>query len=304
MPGSFVKLLSNFCMVGPMSEGALLRIGELSRRSGVTPELLRAWERRYGLLRPTRSEGGLRLYSPDDLERVRSMQRHLAAGLAAAEAAALAAEPAAHADETVFSAESARAELERALDVFDESRANVTLDEILSAASLDKVLSDVVLPFLHRLGERWRSGEVSVAQEHFASAFLRARLFALARGWDRGLGPRVLLACAPGERHELGLVAFGLALRARGFRVFYLGADTPIESVASAAGAVAPDAVVVSAVRAERLRGSADELRELARTNRVYLGGAGAATAAIDAADVLPADVVAAADMLAERASR
>ena len=77
-----------------MNETGLLRIGELSRRSGVSPELLRAWERRYGLLRPTRSSGGLRLYSPDDLERVRSMQRHLASGLAAAEASALASEPA------------------------------------------------------------------------------------------------------------------------------------------------------------------------------------------------------------------
>nr|MDQ3821666.1 MerR family transcriptional regulator [Actinomycetota bacterium] len=69
-----------------MSEGGQLRIGELSRRSGVSPELLRAWERRYSLLRPTRSRGGLRLYSPDDLERVRAMRVHLAEGLGAAEA--------------------------------------------------------------------------------------------------------------------------------------------------------------------------------------------------------------------------
>ena len=71
----------------------MLRIGELSKRSGVSPELLRAWERRYGLLEPTRSAGGLRLYSLDDLERVRLMQGHLAGGLAAAEAAALASSP-------------------------------------------------------------------------------------------------------------------------------------------------------------------------------------------------------------------
>src|ERR1051326_51442 len=73
-----------------MGPNELLRIGELSKRSGVSPELLRAWERRYGLLRPQRSPGGLRLYAPEDLERVRAMQRHLADGLAAAEAAALA----------------------------------------------------------------------------------------------------------------------------------------------------------------------------------------------------------------------
>ena len=73
-----------------MTEAGTLRIGELSRRSGVSPELLRAWERRYGLLEPTRSPGGLRLYTPDDLTRVQAMQQHLAEGLAAAEAAALA----------------------------------------------------------------------------------------------------------------------------------------------------------------------------------------------------------------------
>ena len=73
-------------------EAGLLRIGELSRRTGVSPELLRAWERRYGLLRPVRSQGGLRLYRPRDLERVLRMQQHLADGLAAAEAAGLVAE--------------------------------------------------------------------------------------------------------------------------------------------------------------------------------------------------------------------
>ena len=73
-----------------MASGPLLRIGELSKRTGVSAELLRAWERRYGLLRPTRSSGGLRLYTSADVERVRLMQQHLAGGLAAAEAAAAA----------------------------------------------------------------------------------------------------------------------------------------------------------------------------------------------------------------------
>src|SRR5512144_1546124 len=73
-----------------MTDNGALRIGELSKRTGVTPALLRAWERRYGLVRPTRSPGGLRLYSPADVERVRLMQQHLTEGLAAAEAASLA----------------------------------------------------------------------------------------------------------------------------------------------------------------------------------------------------------------------
>jgi DNA-binding transcriptional MerR regulator len=215
-------------------EPGLLRIGELSRRSGVSPELLRAWERRYQLLHPARSQGGLRLYSPEDLERVRLMQQHLARGLAAAEAAALATEqPAAAGAETLLAG--AKDELADALAAFDEPRADAVLDSLLATATIDAVLARVVVPYLHELGERWQRGDVSIAQEHVASAVLRGRLLGLARGWGRGLGPRIVLACAPGEQHDLGLIAFGLALRGRGWRVVYLGADTPITSVADAA---------------------------------------------------------------------
>jgi methanogenic corrinoid protein MtbC1 len=92
----------------------------------------------------------------------------------------------------------------------------------------------------------------------------------------------VLLACAPGEQHDLGLICFGLALRERGWRVGYLGADTPIDSVASAALAFAPEFVVLSAVTAERFRAKANELRELAKNTRLCLGGAGAAGVGAD----------------------
>jgi MerR family transcriptional regulator, light-induced transcriptional regulator len=256
----------------------LLRIGELSRRSGVSPELLRAWERRYSLLEPTRSAGGLRLYSAADLDRVRVMRQHLAEGLAAAEAAALAAEAEPRADQeaVAFSPAAARRDLDASLSGFDEARAHAVLDELLSTATLDSILSDVLIPFLRELGRRWERGEITVAQEHFASSVLRGRLLGLARGWDRGIGPRVLLSCAPGERHDLGLIAFGLALRARGFRILYLGADTPIESVAQTARAARPHVVVVSAVSAELFKEIAGALRELAAEYPLYLGGAGA----------------------------
>jgi methanogenic corrinoid protein MtbC1 len=96
----------------------------------------------------------------------------------------------------------------------------------------------------------------------------------------------VLLACAPEEQHELGLICFGLALRERGWRIGYLGADTPIESVASAALAFAPEFVVLSAVTAERFRAKANELRELAKATRLCLGGVGAAGVEADAVEL------------------
>jgi len=169
-----------------------------------------------------------------------------------------------------------RHDLGAALESFDEAYAQAVLDSLLSMTTLDIVIAEVVLPYLHELGERWERGEVSVAQEHFASAVLRGRLLGLARGWGRGFGPRALLACLPGEQHDLGLIAFGLALRARGWRIAYLGGDMPIESVSGAAHAVDPAFVVLSAVDPESFRRFSAELRALAREHRTCIGGAGA----------------------------
>jgi DNA-binding transcriptional MerR regulator/methylmalonyl-CoA mutase cobalamin-binding subunit len=257
----------------------LLRIGELSRRSGVSPELLRAWERRYQLLQPARSEGGLRLYSLDDVERVRLMQHHLARGLAAAEAAALASEQPVEAPGGPALLVQAKDELADALAAFDEPRAHAVVDSLLATATIDTVLASILVPYLHELGERWERGHATIAQEHFATAVLRGRLLGLARGWGQGLGPRIVLACAPGEQHDLGLIAFGLALRGRGWRIVYLGADTPLTSVADAAHASDAAFAVVSAVAPKRFRAHRDELRALARKHRLCLAGGGASRA-------------------------
>jgi DNA-binding transcriptional MerR regulator len=258
-----------------MSSDGMLRIGELSKRSGVSPELLRAWERRYGLLRPTRSAGGLRLYSPADVERVRVMRQHLAEGLAAAEAAALALRTGTGAA-AALSPMAVREDLAAALDRFDEAQAQAILDRLLAAATIDTLLSEVVMPYLHELGERWESGEASVAQEHFASGVLRGRLLGLARGWGLGVGPAAVLACLPGEQHDLGLIAFGLALRSRGWRIFYLGPDAPIETVEQASDELQPSLVVLHAVTPERVQPAVEQMRALAAHHRVALGGAAA----------------------------
>ena len=283
---------------------ASLRIGELSRRSGVSPHVLRAWERRYGLLRPVRSSGGLRLYSLDDLERVQRMRGHLAEGIAAAEAAALVSgtrsrdEPAPPA----VAPESARRELGAALESFDEPRAHRVFDELLAATTVDVLLRDVVLPYLHELGDRWQRGEASVAQEHFASNVLRGRLLGLGRDWGRGIGPRALLACLPGEQHDLGLIAFGLALRSRGWRITYLGADTPLETLESAAEALEPDLVAVSAVAADRVDVLGQSLRRLAERHTVVLGGGGACDAPAEwGVTVMNVDPVSAAEQISTR---
>ena len=261
-------------MLAMANTGEVLRIGELSKRAGVSPELLRAWERRYGLLRPARSAGGLRLYSPADVERVALMQQHLAEGMAAAEAASLAVRDAVEeeAARTALRPAAIRDELAAALDAFDEPRAQAILDR----ATVETLLAEVVVPYLQELGERWKRGEASVAQEHFASSVLRGRLLGLARGWGLGLGPVAVLACLPGEQHDLGLIAFGLALRSRGWRIVYLGPDSPIDTVADVSRRLEPSLVVLNAVSRERVRPVVPQLRALARRHTVALGGAAA----------------------------
>lgn len=279
-----------------------LRIGELSRRAGISPELLRAWERRYGLLSPIRTPGGFRLYSAADEQRIRRMQAHLGEGLSAAEAARLAsaaAEPVVGAPRLDLEPDGST--LAEALDRLDEGAAQAEFDRLLAAYTLETLLASITLPYLRALGARWETGEATVGQEHFASNLLRGRLLGLARGWDLGGGPRALLACAPGELHDLPLIAFGLLLRARGFRIAFLGPDTPVESLAEVAERLRPDVVVVSATMRENLRPHVASLATLAGDHRLAIGGAGATAklAVAAGAELLDDDPVVAATAMA-----
>lgn len=258
-----------------------MRIGELSRRVGVSVERLRAWERRYRLLTPRRTHGNQRLYSAVDETRVRLMLRHLATGMPARQAAEevsaarltvrLGGGEAIAPDEVRRAHEELHADLGR----FDETSAQRVLERLFLAYTRLTVIRDVVLPYLRDVGDRWAAGHMSVAQEHFASAFLHARLLAMARGWDRGLGPRVLLACAPGEQHTFGPICFGIAMHRLGWRITYLGADTPVEMVADAAAQTVPELIVISAAMPERLADGGSAIADLGRAWPVAIAGAG-----------------------------
>lgn len=259
------------------------RIGQLATRTGVPPERLRKWESRYALLEPERSRGGFRIYSLDDEQRVRLMERHLGRGYSASEAAELAKEgvvspsPARLAPalpEQVV--ERARRLLGKAVDDFDEGVAQRALDDLFGAFTVEAVLRDTLLRFLRELGEAWARGEATPGQEHFASTIIEARLMSLTRGWGTGTGPRALLACPAGERHTLGLLAFGIVLSRRGWRITYLGADTPTSSVQHAAKKTSPTVTVLAASRQLWFSREASGLSELAASRRLCIAGAGA----------------------------
>src|SRR3954469_9186039 len=190
---------------------ARVRIGELSDRVGESPTLLRAWERRYGLLSPVRTAGGFRLYGAEDERRVRAMQALLATGVSARQAAeaVLSAPaggvPAPRAPPSTDSGggiESQRSRLAQTLGRFDDAGAHAVLDRLLAELGAQTVISEVIVPYLVALGDRWADGTATIAEEHFPTSLIRGRLLGLARGWDGGSGPRALLACPSGELHE------------------------------------------------------------------------------------------------------
>ncbi len=254
----------------------LFRIGEVSRRTGVSVELLRAWEARYRLLRPQRTVGGFRLYSDLDAARVQRMRSLLGSGLSAAQAArGVLQEEAAGTRATTLPVGLVE-ELDHALLEFDEPGAHSTLDRLFSSVVQETALEDAILPELRSIGDRWAAGTVTVAQEHFASTLIRGRLLALARGWDRGRGNRAVLACVPGELHDIGLICFGLVLRREGWRILYLGQDTPLETAASAIKRSRATVFVATSVERHRFTAVADDLANLGRRVTVAIGGAGA----------------------------
>ena len=256
----------------------MIRIGELSRRSGVSVELLRAWESRYDLVEPQRTTGGFRLYSDRDESRVRRMRALLSQGRSAAQAARDVLREEEGAGRTTIVPAGLVATIDEALLAFDEPAAHDALDRLFSTVHVEAALEDAILPELRSIGDRWANGAVSVAQEHFSSTLVRGRLLALARGWDRGRGRRAVLACLPGELHDIGLIAFGIILHRQGWRILYLGQDTPIETSAATAKRTRADALVLIAVEARRFRAVADLVLDLPRGTTVAIGGAGATT--------------------------
>lgn len=205
-----------------MSSG--LNIAALSRRTGVAPDTLRKWEQRYGILRPTRTDGGQRRYSEHDVDRVLWLKARLAEGYRIGEAAGLLGS---ESSETATTPQALVRLIFQATQRSDASAVNRLLDHAF-AGDIADACTHIVTPLLVEVGEAWHQGRMSIAQEHLVTAAVRARLerkLAEARAAVHG---RAVLACAPGERHELGLLMLAVMLRADGWDVAYLGPDMPV----------------------------------------------------------------------------
>lgn len=196
-------------------------------------------------------------------------------------------------------------ELWAAIDAYDGEAAEAALLTMTADLSLGDVVLRVVLPFLDQLGVRWEDGTLSVTHEHFASNLMRRQLWTLtaqpsAEVWTAD-GPVVLLACPPGERHDLVLLCFALLLGETGARARFFGGDTPMSSIMAAARKAEADAVVLAATRGTALTAHASSVARLSLEHQVFIAGRGASQEVAESmrAHLLPHDPVAAVGFLA-----
>jgi DNA-binding transcriptional MerR regulator/methylmalonyl-CoA mutase cobalamin-binding subunit len=234
----------------------MYRIREAAARTGLTVPVLRAWERRYGVVAPLRTAGGYRVYDEAALGRLRSMRRLVDVGWSPSAAAAAiisgTGPPAGvPTDSTAERQEDPLVEqFVDAAAALDSPRIEAVLDEMFAGGTYERVMEDHVIPSLRALGDAWAAGRVPVAGEHVASNAALRRLAASfqASGPGRDQGRPVLVGMPPGARHELGALMFATALRRAGLSVVYLGADLPLDDWIAAVERTHARAVVIGAV--------------------------------------------------------
>lgn len=292
-------------------------IKEASSRSGVPVASLRAWERRYGVVRPRRTESGYRLYDDAAISALSAMRRLVDDGWSPATAAAAisSGEVAVDTRPTAEHVEVAQPvelpegeplvqELLDAASCVDVASIESVLDRAFGLGSFETVAELWLMPALRELGEAWARGDVDVAGEHAASYAVMRRLsqaFSAASSVTRG--PRVVVGLPSGSHHELGALAFATAARRRGLAVVYVGADLPVASWRRAVHAFPTRAVVLAVPTAEDRPRAAETARELLASAPGILVAAGGSHADDLAPNVfrLPASIAEAARMIDER---
>ncbi len=249
------------------SQIPLYNIKAVEQATGVAASTLRVWERRYGVPTPNRNDTGYRLYSERDIATVTWLKSQLDDGLSISQAVARLEALTEAGDEpsvTLGAGQTALPEqglrslpvlqdaLVSALLDFQASRADDVVAEALALYPLETVVLSLVQPTLVEIGEGWHRGEVSIAQEHFASAHLRQKVGSLFnQALHNGRAPTILCACARGELHEIGLLTVALFLRRRGYNVVYLGPNVPEDELLQTVGRLQPALVCVSASTTE-----------------------------------------------------
>jgi methanogenic corrinoid protein MtbC1 len=250
-----------------------LNIAALTQRTGVPSDTIRKWEQRYGVLHPTRTAGGQRRYSELDVARVEWLKERIHEGYRIGEAAALLGAG----DLVARNVEELRNGIVEATIANDLEALGRLVDQALALSTLDESFLQVLTPALVEVGERWASGAVSVAQEHLASSTVRAALQTLLSDQRADVRGTAVLACAPGERHEIGLLMLAVMLRSDGWQVAYLGADTPCGDAVALADELNATALCFSATSKQNAQAVDQALASAAppESLTVVVGGRG-----------------------------
>lgn len=257
----------------------------VAQQLGLTPGTLRAWEQRYGVVHPTRTDSGYRLYDDHDFDTLRTMADLVAAGMQPAQAAAQIltgqATPTRQATRTLDAPAGLPdpGSLIAASRAYDTRALENTLDAAFAAARFERVIDEWLMAALVAVGQAWAAGHLDIAQEHFLSAGIMRRLAAAydAAGHARN-SPHVLTGLAPGATHQIATLAFATMLRRTGLRVTYLGPDLPVPSWTQAVSTTRPDAVVIGAPRTADTQAATDVIQTLHQTapnTPTYIGGPG-----------------------------
>lgn len=228
----------------------LVPIRTVASRTGVNPVTLRAWERRYGLIRPIRTPKGHRLYTTADIDLINQIVALLEAGMSIGQVRQVLEADGEKPHEEMPGPDpwvNYQSRLIKAITDFDDRALDGIYNEALSLYPVDIITGRLVVPLLRELGRRWERTEGSVAEEHFFSAFLRNKLGARFHHRSRDLqGPQLLAACLPGEQHEIGILLFALSALDRDYRIVLLGANMPLAELPQVAERAGCQAIVLS----------------------------------------------------------
>ena len=270
-------------MATPSPDEPHYSVGAVTRLTGLSAHVLRAWERRYGAVTPLRTEGGTRRYREEDVTRLRLMRTAVDAGHSIREIASLTTEQLeALAREANSSVGPDLEPLLEAIERLDTEELDRALGLHLSALGARRFGELIAVPLLHTVGERWAKGTLCVASEHLASVLVRNLLGSALRARPGpGPAPRVIFTTPPGEQHELGILASAVAASEAGARCTYLGAELPIPEIVRSAEIIDAHAVAIGIARlpAPEAERSVRELREaLPDTIELWVGGAGSDT--------------------------
>lgn len=230
--------------------GGLYPIRTVADITGVNAVTLRAWERRYQLIKPRRTPKGHRLYSQAQIDLIKQVVGLLEQGIAISQVGGFLAggNPAVV---TTAGEEGPWPEYRelmlQAVQVYDSHELDRVYNDALSLYPVDLVTAHLVLPLLHTLGARWQERGVGVAEEHFFTVYLRNKLGARFHHLNEQLtGPRLLATCLPGEFHDLGLLLFSLSAVSHGLRIVLLGANMPLEELPETARRAGVQGIVLS----------------------------------------------------------